>query len=813
MKSNRLFFIVFFSVVLIAAVGIPTKTHYAQENGEVEVFMAGRNVNMVAGITLPGGDPYLQRQNEPSLAVSSRNPLHLLAGANDYRTVNMAIVGEELPGIEEIAAADAWLGVYTSYDGGESWKTTLLPGFPQDASNSPLKAYTTAADPWICAGTEGRFYYSGLAFNRGGKDSAIFVARFEDTNDKEGGDTIEYRGVKIVATGNAGQFVDMPRMAVDVPRGANNDIVFLVYTVFVGNLEKNIRSKMYCTRSTDGGLTWISPTKLSESQHIIQGAAIAIDPLNGDVYVAFRRFYHKSQDSGIVVVKSTDRGQTFTKPMVIATFTNDTFDQPATANELLYPDLDDYVPGESFRTNSYPAIAVDDNHRVYVAWSQRYYGASIEARIVMKTSSGGTSWDGPYEIGPMGYDPSGRPYEEGHQFMPQMSFSAGKLTLVWYDQHEDWTARDLGFEHWIGDWITNIYGDVLRHTIDVWAAQVNATDYADSTQWSYTQVSRYLYALLVNENGYVILDGDGYPYIYPVQFNCPNYPMFKGGTLPFMGDYIAIAPSPAIILNQSGDWVFNTEYSDNPVFHVAWTDNRDVRPPAGLFDWTQYTPADSPQDPEYISSGRDDCSAGGNRPAIRNQNIYTSKLSWGIVAGSPTNEKSLDLNVPRAFVIFVQNNTEIFRRLRMTITEQPLYGEASFLQFDSLDHIFVTIAPFSTVSRQVFMQSTDHNDSARIDIVEVEADGIDIPGGLTGYVVINGDPSNDGVSGGEEHHQPQFSNPNIVNWVVNPNIVNPNIVNPNIVNPNIVNPNIVNPNIVNPNIVNEPNKSTVIFRP
>ena len=49
----------------------------------------GRNVNMVSGVGLPDGDPFLQRQNEPSAAVSTRNPLHLLGGSNDYRTVDI----------------------------------------------------------------------------------------------------------------------------------------------------------------------------------------------------------------------------------------------------------------------------------------------------------------------------------------------------------------------------------------------------------------------------------------------------------------------------------------------------------------------------------------------------------------------------------------------------------------------------------------------------------------------------------------------------------------------------------------------------
>ena len=65
------------------------------------------------------------------------------------------------------------------------------PGFPQDTSPagraSPIKGYAAGADPVIRPGTNGLFYYAGLAFNReenGG--SAIFVARFIDSNNQEG---------------------------------------------------------------------------------------------------------------------------------------------------------------------------------------------------------------------------------------------------------------------------------------------------------------------------------------------------------------------------------------------------------------------------------------------------------------------------------------------------------------------------------------------------------------------------------------------------------------------------------------------------
>src|SRR2546421_7385378 len=155
--------------------------------------VAGQNVNMVSGSTWPGGDPFLERQNEPSSAVSTRNPLHLLAGANDYRTV-------DLPGLLRIdERGDAWLGIFKSFDGGQTWQSTLLPGYPLDSSSdglaSPLRGFQAGADPAVRAGTNGLFYYGGIAFYRGTNPlGAGFFARFIDNDNRENSDAPRTQG-------------------------------------------------------------------------------------------------------------------------------------------------------------------------------------------------------------------------------------------------------------------------------------------------------------------------------------------------------------------------------------------------------------------------------------------------------------------------------------------------------------------------------------------------------------------------------------------------------------------------------------------
>jgi hypothetical protein len=144
------------ALIVIAGVTLPAQ----------QQIVPGNNVNMVSGTTFPEGDPYLQRQNEPSSAVSTRNPLHILGGANDYRTVDIPHPSDELR--TQRMNSDAWVGLFKSLDGGQNWGSTLVPGYPQDpAQTAPLWGYHAATDPFIRAGTNGMFYYAGLAFNRG----------------------------------------------------------------------------------------------------------------------------------------------------------------------------------------------------------------------------------------------------------------------------------------------------------------------------------------------------------------------------------------------------------------------------------------------------------------------------------------------------------------------------------------------------------------------------------------------------------------------------------------------------------------------
>jgi hypothetical protein len=87
---------------------------------------------------------------------------------------------------------------------------------------------------------------------------------------------------------------------------------------------------IYFSRSTDHGVTFSSPMKLSASIHDVQFPDISVTH-NGHVYVTFRRFTDGQQTDAIMIVKSTNCGQTFSPPALVTTFT------PSDAQDVTAP--------------------------------------------------------------------------------------------------------------------------------------------------------------------------------------------------------------------------------------------------------------------------------------------------------------------------------------------------------------------------------------------------------------------------------------------------------------------------------------------
>jgi uncharacterized repeat protein (TIGR01451 family) len=537
---------------------------------------------------------------------------------------------------------------------------------------------------------------------------------------------------------------------------------------------------------------------VSTLRRIPQGASIAINPLSGAVYVAWREFRNGSLPDAIQFASSTDFGATFTAPRTVATF--NPFDQGTTDT--------------SFRSSAFPTIAADAN-RIYVAWSARGFATTRpdistgDARIVMSTSPTGAVWTAPRAV-----DEFGAP---GHQIMPALAFGAGRLSLLYYDLRFDVSGLFGPFVDELPILTSVPIG--LRHTLDVRVAQA-----APATQPVFSSVQLSDYSVgAVTEGG---------P-IQQLQFNPPNLPIFRQGTAPFIGDYIDMATSPSMRANADGTWSFNIEASDSAIGHAVWTDNRDVRAgPGGSLGG--YTPPNSPsrQNVSLFDPSQAVPSCVPDLTGTRDQNVYSARFDQGLFAAALGNSKPLG-SLQRSFALTVENGSTVIRSYRLTILNQPPNGQASFEQFTSpgapLTSLDVSVPPLSIVARTAFVSSSDPQARVAIDVSEIDAPGAPnvLAGGLHGSITLNGDPSAPAIENpridnpaieNPDIRSAETFNPVISSGVASPAIENPRIDNPAIENPRIdnvatANPGIINPAIENPRIDNPAIENPAIENP
>jgi hypothetical protein len=414
----------------------------------------------------------------------------------------------------QTVGGDVWVGYYRSVDGGVTWSHSLVPGYPGDTSAAGAASPTTGQ----CAAAGD----PTQAFDADGRLFYAFIcfnrtqpgngSVYAATYENDGADYV--RTVRIAAGTPSvwGLFQDKINLTTDLDTGN----VYVVWGRYPGQSSNNV---MYFARSTDHGQSFSRPIRVAPGLAEEQFGDVTVGP-DGDVYVTFvTSAVQNPTQAAVWLIKSEDQGLSFTDPVKVAAI--DPFDSDEFSGNGA-PDCGDgpfaCPTGLTFsRFASLSAVAADDDG-VHVVWNGET--ATGQSKVFVRTSPDGLSWP----------DPAAQldTVATGHQFWPDVSSAEGVLSVVFNDSRGDANySPNLPPGNTAAG--TNS-GDVVN------AFVAQSTD--GGLSWAETQVST----------------------------DASNYGWETHGARrsPFWGDYIYISavPGPAP--------------GPDPVVYAVWTDSRDL---------------------------------------------------------------------------------------------------------------------------------------------------------------------------------------------------------------------------------------------
>ncbi|MGA9162597.1 MAG: sialidase family protein [Actinomycetota bacterium] len=316
--------------------------------------------------------------NEIAIAVDPEDPDHLLAGSNDYyyRFNNSTGARQAL----------VPTGFFTSFDGGETWLDGQVPFGSGNGNGDPAPAFDADHDVALMA---------QLA-NVGGQGGPwVAAGNVSVSRSLDGGETwqppvtvFQGSGAGIGPANNA-VFWDKVYMGVD--NNPTSDFFGRIYVTasrFRNGLQGSYaESPIWLSSSDDGGETWTKPKEISGSNPSCtfqsSGPAGECDedqdsnPVvasDGTLYVYFLNGQNDDAwevpfdfDNQVMVVKSTDGGETFSAPVAAAQLEDGLSDMPWSVIGR------QTVWGHQIRWSSFGNLSVDptDPEHIVVTWSDR----------------------------------------------------------------------------------------------------------------------------------------------------------------------------------------------------------------------------------------------------------------------------------------------------------------------------------------------------------------------------------------------------------------------------------------------------------
>jgi hypothetical protein len=420
------------------------------------------------------------RQNEPADVIDPRNSQVIVGSSNDY----CGVYNTSSQGVPQ-AAGPIWLGYYRSENGGRSFQSSLVPGYPGDTSPYAARAKirtASAGDPVLAWDKQGRLFAgsesSGDPANTKKTFGDEWVATYENPGGTSGAtsnDGKEFKRSVIVDKGSSapnllGKFNDKTAIEADRTSSVCQGNVYFAYSRYNGNGGNSV----YFTRSTDHGATFSSPLNLGPSNAELQFPDISVTG-NGHVYVTFRRVANakKNVADAVMIVKSTDCGKTFSKAVVVETFTpydaRDVPDPvaptaPSTARDDPSSEANTDASGAArdcgsladhcasnytfFRRDTQVRSTADQNdtssENVYIVYDPSKPGTEVPTGTTYGSEGSGTgSQSGIYFTRYNGVTGAATtpklidPEEVGHQLFPDVAVDGGVLHTLWWDSHND----------------------------------------------------------------------------------------------------------------------------------------------------------------------------------------------------------------------------------------------------------------------------------------------------------------------------------------------------------------------------------------
>jgi hypothetical protein len=359
-----------------------------------------------------------RQQNEPTVAVDPTDPNVVVAGSNDYCA---AIVNNEV-----------WAGYYRSTDGGQSWSLSLVPGYPDDTSDSgtasPVHGTCGASgDPTQSFDGQGNLFYGFICFNRSKPiNGGVYVARYSNHG-------ADYDQTVLVKKGTpsglflTGLFQDKINLTADQTDGEFGGNVYVAWSEYHAFASTNA---VLVSRSTDGGDSFSRPVRVTPQEH---GTAsftdLAVGP-DGTVNLTYVTYPSSSRPTADVwLLQSQDGGVSFGAPVHVDSI--ELFDSNQFAGATGTVDCGDgpfaCESGFTFsRFFSNSAVAADETG-VHVVWASEL--PSGQNKVFVRNSADGTGFDDD----PITLDN----FETGHQWFPDVASADGVLSVIFYDSRTD----------------------------------------------------------------------------------------------------------------------------------------------------------------------------------------------------------------------------------------------------------------------------------------------------------------------------------------------------------------------------------------